>query len=157
MKVLEKKTMMNGRAYAHLIPMPATFWKPEAKRTYKAFRDAVVAFVDDPREELLQSVSCTLVACAHVECWDDLLLLTSMMQVKNVVRSLASLPDGAGWKFIKNAITEVEDVFNKQNCTNARVCAILKECGMEDCKSTIHLTWKARQIAGQAFWVDEKE
>jgi len=150
---------MKGRAYAHVIPMPATFWRPDAKRTYHALRQAIVEYVDSPAEDeqLLQSVQEALVACAHVKCHDHLLLLTSVMQVKNIVRCLACFSDGRGWKFLKSAIAEVQDTFNKQNCTNARVCAILEECGMEGCKSTVPPTWKSRQIAGQTFWIDEDE
>jgi hypothetical protein len=144
---------MQGLQYARVIPMPATFWKSEAKLAYITLRTAIIAFVEEvPSDESRLAVQKALNACAHVYCHDDLLLLTSVLQVKNIVRTLASFPDGCGWGFIKDAVAEVADPFNKENCTNARVCAIFAECGSRDWNSTVPSTWKPREIAGQTFW-----
>lgn len=145
---------MQGLGYAAAIPFAAYHWTPEAKGVYRKLRQAIGAYIADQENgHRLWEVQGALMACAGVKCYGEILLLTSVLQVRNVIRCLTAFPKGYGWDFIKDAMFLVKDPFNKANLTNERVCALFLECGGQGWHTTVPSSWRPKEIAGQTFWL----
>jgi hypothetical protein len=139
-----------------LIPLPAYHWTREAKDLHNLLRDALI----EGKEPLpLLKQGC------KVFCHDDLLLVTSWLQVKNLVRTLIKLmplsPEISTWdNLLDHLQTEIENLdvrgvvkeFNVKNLRNEKVIEILRDEGVAIQANNLD-AWKCMIIAGQTFWL----